>query len=199
MSEDDEVFREAMADVTPIVSKRSLGKTVRRGPTVGQLQRQEAAVASGRQEADPNYLTLGEVRRVHPHDILGWKLDGVQAAVFKKLRMGRYPIESTLDLHRKTVREARDAVYRFLNQALAKSWRCVLISHGRGEKSETPARIKSYVAHWLQEAPSVIAYHSAQRQHGGAGATYVLMRKSSKAREENREMHGQKGQPESGV
>ena len=192
-SEDDEAFREAMADVMPIESKRAVGGAPRKEPTIGQRQRQEAAVASGKQEADPNYLTLGEVRGVAPHDVLGWKLDGVQDAVFKKLRLGKYAIESTLDLHRKTVKEAREELFRFLNLAMAKEWRCVLISHGRGENSETPARIKSFVAHWLVEAPNVIAYHSAQRQHGGAGTTYVLMRKSSKAKEDNREMHGKKG------
>ncbi len=193
MSEDDKAFREAMADVMPIASKRAVGQSARKEPTIGQRQRQEAAVASGKQDADPNYLTLGEVRQVAPHDVVGWKLDGVQDAVFKKLRLGKYPIESTLDLHRRTVKDAREEIFRFLNLAIAKGWRCVLISHGRGVDSETPARIKSFVAHWLAEAPSVIGYHSAQRQHGGAGTTYALMRKSSKAMEDNREVHGQKG------
>ena len=194
-SRDDQAFRDAMADVMPIESKRSVAPAVRKKPTIGQQQRQEAAVASAGSDADPNYLTLGEVRQVAPHDVLGWKLDGVQDAVFKKLRLGKYPIESTLDLHRKTVKEAREETFRFLNLAMQKGWRCVLVSHGRGENRETPARIKSFVAHWLEEAPNVIAYHSAQRQHGGAGTTYVLMRKSAKAKEDNREAHGQKGTP----
>ncbi|NJN52019.1 MAG: hypothetical protein HC809_09830, partial [Gammaproteobacteria bacterium] len=62
----------------------------------------------------------------------------------------------------------------------------------RGERSATPARIKSYVVHWLGEMQEVLAYHSAERRHGGAGSVYVLLKKSASARELNRERHGLK-------
>jgi len=68
----------------------------------------------------------------------------------------------------------------------------VLISHGRGERSPTPARIKSYVAQWLSQVPDLIAWHSAARHHGGTGAVYVMLRKSPEAREAARERHGLK-------
>jgi len=35
----------------------------------------------------------------------------------------------------------------------------------------------------------VMAFHSAQRHHGGLGAVYVLFKKSEKARLENWEKH----------
>jgi hypothetical protein len=35
-----------------------------------------------------------------------------------------------------------------------------------------------------------MAYHSAQKQHGGAGAVYVLLKKSERLKEKNREEHG---------
>ena len=49
------------------------------------------------------------------------------------------------------------------------------------------AKIKSYVNHWLREIPEVLAYHSAQRHHGGVGAVYVLLRKSEQKKQQNRE------------
>jgi DNA-nicking Smr family endonuclease len=72
----------------------------------------------------------------------------------------------------------------------------VLIAHGRGEQSATPARLKSYVAHWLGQLPEVIAYSSADARHGGTGAVLVLLRKSFEAREETRESFGQKSDPD---
>ena len=48
--------------------------------------------------------------------------------------------------------------------------------------------IKSFVNKWLPELPAVLAYHTAQRHHGGSGATYVLLKKSADKKHENREM-----------
>lgn len=186
---EDEVFREAMSGVAPL---KQPPKVL---PPPGVLRTRRRAVATPVTTVtdDPNKLTLGHVPEVQPVDTLAWKKDGVQERVFKKLRQGKYAIQGDLDLHRKTVKEARVAVYDFLQLGLAKGWRTVSIAHGRGERSSTPARIKSYVAAWLRDAPEVIAFHSAQRKHGGTGAVYVMLRKSDSKREENRERHGQKG------
>ena len=195
---DEDFFREAMSDVAPLQGKQRVRPTG--GPieaTPAQLERRESALGNhDRKVADPNYLTVGEVPQLQPRDILEWKKDGVQNAVFARLKAGKYPVEASLDLHRHTVREARAAVFRFLNLAMAKGWRMVLIAHGRGEHSATPARIKSYVAAWLAEVPEVIAFHSAQNSQGGTGACYVLLKKSPQAREDNREQHGGKGEVE---
>ena len=60
--------------------------------------------------------------------------------------------------------------------------RCELISHGRGEGRNPPALLKSCVNHWLRELDEVLAFHSAQRRHGGVGATHVLFRKCARER-----------------
>lgn len=198
MSDDDEspdLFREAMSDVVPLDQKRVAPPAARpQEETPGQRQRREAAEGRrpGAEAEDPNYLTLGEVPPVHPRETLAWKKDGVQIEVFRKLKAGGYPLEGRLDLHRHTVREARQALFAFVGLARGKGWRTVLISHGRGEQSPTPARIKSYVAHWLSQIPEVIAYHSAAPRHGGTGSVYVMLKKTPEAREETRERHGQK-------
>jgi len=193
---DEDLFRAAMSDVEPLEQKRVSHE---RGPaeaTPAQLERREAASGNRPQDraTDPNYLTLGEVERLHPRDTLAWKKDGVQEEVFRKLRAGKYPIEARLDLHRLTVRESRAELFRFIGLAHAKGWRTVLVSHGRGERSPTPARIKSYVAHWLRQMPEIIAFHSAIQSQGGTGAVYVMVRKSDAARELARERHGLKSE-----
>lgn len=197
MSDDREsrdLFREAMSDVVPLAQKRVSPEAETPEATPAQLERQ--AAAEGRRgeagDVDPNYLTLGEVALVQPRDTLSWKKDGVQNEVFKRLKSGTYELHGRLDLHRHTVREARQALFGFFELARSKGWRNLLISHGRGERSPTPARIKSYVAHWLSQVPDVIAYHSAARHHGGTGSVYVMMKKSPEAREAARERHGLK-------
>ncbi|MGR5488606.1 Smr/MutS family protein, partial [Vibrio alfacsensis] len=65
----------------------------------------------------------------------------------------------------------------------------VLIVHGRGERSNPPALMKSYLAHWLTQIKDVQCVHSAQRFHGGSGAVYVMLRKSQEKKLENRERH----------
>lgn len=191
---EDTSFREAMSDVVPLAQKRVAPEPEPAAPTPAQQVRRDAAEGrrASAEAVDPNYLTLGEVAMLHPRETLSWKKDGVQHEVFRKLRGGRYPIDGRLDLHRHTVREARQALFDFLVLARRKGWRMVLLSHGRGERSATPARVKSYVAHWLSQVPEVIAFHSAARQHGGTGSVYVLLRKSEEARELAREQHGLK-------
>ena len=135
---------------------------------------------------------MGKYPPVDPFDEIAFKRDGVQTGVYRKLRLGRYPQEATLDLHRMTVREAREAVWRFVHDAQRAGLRSVIITHGRGDRSETPGRLKSYVAHWLPTLSAVLAFHSAQRHHGGYGACYVLLRKNAEKRQDNRERHARR-------
>ncbi len=189
---DDELFSSAMEDVAPIAKGRQQNLDVPRKSTGTYQHRRDAALGLENDKAEENFLTLAEVPMVQPLEYLEWKKDGVQRAVFDKLRRGGYAIEDRLDLHRKTVKQARDLVYLFVKRALARGQRCLLLSPGKGAFSDTPARLKSYVAAWLRAHPEIIAYCSAQRQHGGVGAVYVLVRKSDSSRELNREQHGGK-------
>jgi DNA-nicking Smr family endonuclease len=202
----DDDFRSAMSDVAPLGEKArkkarqeaqilESKKDMPRAVSLTQLERRYAALGIERTpKVDPNPLTLGEVPALAPRDVLEWKKDGVQHQVFARLKNGHYPIEGSLDLHRLSVKEARDAVFKFFRLAEAKRWRTVLIAHGRGEQSATPARLKSYVVHWLGQLPEVIAYASADRRHGGTGAVLVLVKKSAAAKEETRESFGQKSE-----
>lgn len=185
--DDDALFREAMSDVDRLEKPRAEPTRVRRPPTLAQLQRRRDAQDERVAEADPNYLHQGEVALVQPHDELSWKKDGVQLGVFRKLKQGAYPVDADLDLHRLTVREARQAVFRFLTHGRERGFRTLRIAHGRGERSDPPARMKSYVNHWLRQAPDVIAFHSAAKQQGGTGAVCLLLKKSPQQSEDNRE------------
>lgn len=193
---DEDNFRAAMSDVAPLRGSHQQkvppdGK--RKEATAAQLGRRESALGNKQLKASNlNPLTLGDVPQLQPRSVLNWKKDGVQHEVFQRLKNGKYTIEGSLDLHRLTVKEARGEILRFFDLAREKQWRTLLIAHGRGEKSQTPARLKSYVACWLNQVPDIIAFHSADQRHGGTGAVLVLLKKTRKAKEETREKYGLK-------
>jgi len=190
MTSDDALFLAEMDGVAPLAeSHLRVRAESPEAPSLAQLARRQAAANTAK---DNNTLTLGEVPPDDPFDEIAFKRDGVQTGVYRKLRLGRYPQEATLDLHRMTVREAREAVWRFVHDAQRAGLRSVIITHGRGDRSETPGRLKSYVAHWLPTLPLVLAFHSAQRHHGGYGACYVLLRKNAEKRQDNRERHARR-------
>ena len=88
-------------------------------------------------------------------------------------------MQDHLDLHGLTAAEARDAVDRFLTNAVRQGLRTVLIIHGRGLSSPGEPVLKSRLMQWLNRGvwrKWVMAYTSARRCDGGAGATYVLLR-----------------------
>lgn len=182
-------FLQAMHDVKPIAAADRVQLAT---PTdkLNAVRRRESAVAE--RVTDSNFLSEYHIELLDPNAFLEFKRDGVQHGVFRNLRLGKYPIDARLDLHRMTVEQARSGVYQFIRDCMANDIRCALITHGKGEGREQPALLKSCVAHWLPEFPEVMAFHSAQKQHGATGATYVLLRKSERKKLENWEMHHKK-------
>jgi DNA-nicking Smr family endonuclease len=135
--------------------------------------------------ADP--LAGEPIEMLSPSAELSFRRPGVQHGVFRNLRLGKYSLDARLDLHKLTVDQARREVYQFVQDCMANDVRSALITHGKGEWREKPAVLKSYVAHWLPQMNEVLAFHSAQKPHGGYGATYVLLRKSERKKSDNRE------------
>jgi DNA-nicking Smr family endonuclease len=189
-SEGDDLFSDAMSDVVPL--KRELRVSINRGPgserDSSMAQRRQAAERFP--EADRNTLSQREVQPLDPWYVLAFKRPGVQNGVFRKLKQGRYEAQSRLDLHRMTTERARREVFEFVEECHQLGLRSVLVIHGKGdvgENSEQGSILKGCVDLWLRELPVVQAFHSAQPQHGGTGAVYVLLRKSEEKKAENRE------------
>lgn len=188
MTEDDDaLFQQEMAGVRKIEVQRVELPTRRGGPSPAQLARRLAAMTDG--ERDENFLMTDYVEPVAPHDILEFSRDGVQEGVYRKLRLGKYSVDAVLDLHRKSVNQARDEVFEFLRDSHQYGLRCIMILHGKGERSDPPALLKSHVNKWLPELPQVMAFHSAQQHHGGSGAVYILLRKNERQKQANRDRH----------
>ena len=186
--DDMNAFKQEMSDVEPLKTEARVKLDKRKDQTASQAQRREAASAPT--VRDNNHLSTDFVEMVKPYDVLSLKKNGVQEGVFRKFRLGKYDLEARLDLHRKTVEHARKDVFRFIEDCMRYDLRTVIIVHGKGEREATPALLKSWVNKWLPEIDEVLAFHSAQQQHGGSGAVYVMLKKSERKKQETREKHG---------
>lgn len=188
MTKETDNFMDAMHDVQPLKKREKRVALERRSLDQITIEaRQEAAQADQDVLVDP--LANAEVEQLEANAILAFQLPGVQHGVYRQLRLGKYTIEARLDLHRMSVEQARMAVYQFIRDCISHDIRCALITHGKGEGRAKPAVIKSYVAHWLPQIKEVLAFHSAQKHHGGSGATYLLLKKSDRKKQENLERH----------
>lgn len=186
MIDDDDFFLREMQGVKKIKQVKKVDLSQPHKATDAQKLRQQSAT-SEKVSSDPNHLQHYEVERVQPHDELGFKCHGIQDGVFRKLRQGKYPIDARLDLHRMTIDTAREIVFSFINDCVKYDLRTVLILPGKGDRNiEEPALLKSHLIHWLPQLPDVMAFHTALPKDGGAGAMYVLLRKSASNKEQVR-------------
>lgn len=186
---DDDLFFQEMQGVKPIQTKARV-QLAKADLSKANAAARKLAAEKQAEVADKNHLQTSEVKRIGPHDILGYKRPGIQDGVFRKLRLGKYEIEARLDLHRRTVEQARSELFRFIHDCMDHDIRCILILPGKGDRNiEDPGILKSYLVHWLEDLDDVQAFHTAQKHHGGSGAFYVLLRKSERKKQEARERY----------
>ncbi|KAA5972178.1 MULTISPECIES: DNA endonuclease SmrA [unclassified Pantoea] len=183
--DDNDLFRDAMGDVTPLKDtittlwlKSPSTKAPRKAPDESVLE---------------NFLTRGDLEIIPLNTPLEYKADGIQQGIVDKLRRGEYKLDASLNLLRQPVETCRQALFNFMMQAHKLGLRNLLIIHGKGRDDESHANIvRSYLARWLQQFDDVQTFCVAQTRHGGAGALYVGLRKTDKARLENRERHAKR-------
>jgi len=184
---DDNDFGSLLGDdVQPITTPKRVSLDALKDGDVDKEKRRLAAQSLSEPKEDPLSVP---VERVDPLAVLSYQRPGVQHGVFKNLRLGKYALDARLDLHRLTVELARKSVFQFIQDCRETDVRCALVTHGKGEGRETPALLKSCVAHWLPQFDEVLAFHTAQKRHGSYGATYVLLKKSDKNKLETKERH----------
>ncbi|MEM1141702.1 MAG: DNA endonuclease SmrA [Pseudomonadota bacterium] len=188
MSDDENEFRNAMTDVSPLKSEDRVRLSKR--PEEGAAISARRAAAVAQKPRDNNTLVEDGVAPLDPWYILEFKRPGIQNGVFRKLKQGRYPFEARLDLHRMSVVRARKETFEFVNECHRMGLRSLMIVHGKGERgaaAEAVGILKGYVNHWLRQLELVQAFHSAQPRDGGTGAVYLLLAKSEAKKRENRE------------
>ena len=192
---DDKLFRAELTGVQPL--QVPVKVALNRSPISALATAARRESAQRELTAERNFLTLDHVEILDPYYPLEYKRPGVQNGVFRKLKQGKYPMDARLDLHRMTADHAREELFDFIREATAYDLRNVLIVPGRGTHSKAPeAILKSYVNKWLPEFEEVQAFCSAIPAHGGTGAVYVMLKKSEKKKQENRDRFNRGRVPE---
>lgn len=179
--EERRLFRQAMADVSPLCSKR-IDPTVRARPTPAEPLCEDPDAEAIRQLRRLVETGDGFVLR-HTAEYLEGSTEPMPPEMFRRLHGGYFSIQDHVDLHGLNLTAAKSHVDRFLEQAIAAGKRAVLVVHGRGRCSPGPPVLKRNLTRWLVSGRWkrwVIAFTSARFCDGGTGATYVLLRRTPK-------------------
>jgi DNA-nicking Smr family endonuclease len=174
---EEKLFKKAMEGVTPIPRSNYVGKGFRILLPEGSKNKEDRETllklrdlvryGRGFNVSDTPEYVEGTGYHVHP-------------AMARRLHRGDFSIQAHLDLHGLWADDAREVFENFLKWAVTNGKTGVLIIHGRGLSSPSDPILKNKVVDWLTRGPWrkwVVAYSSARCCDGGAGATYVLLRK----------------------
>jgi len=106
---------------------------------------------------------------------------GIDKSSAKKLKKGQHTIESQLDLHGMTQKQACVSINSFIQNSFHSGKRCVLIITGKGNKPDgSVGLLRMMVPRWLNEEPNrscVLAFSYAVPKDGGEGALYVMLKR----------------------
>ena len=167
--DDSDVFRQAMADVTPLPSSGRIDpEPANTPPRAFQKERDDRAAF--REMIDGDYMEGPEIG-----EELLWLKPGYRQRVLKRLRKGYFSIEDTIDLHHMDVDTAKQVLLDFIDNAVSRNKGCVRVIHGKGLRSRDLPRLKVMTNRVLFKHPRVIAYASCRPVDGGTGATDVLL------------------------
>jgi DNA-nicking Smr family endonuclease len=174
-SDDEDFFRRAVADVSPLrASRRAVSATPRRPPVAAQRNRDEQDALA---ESLAGPLSLDDA--LETGEELVYLRDGLPRQVLRKLRRAHWVIEANLDLHGMNRGEAALGVAEFMRRCRLRGARCVRIVHGKGlgSRNREPV-LKGLVRKWLMMREEVLAFCQAPATHGGSGAVLVLLKAS---------------------
>jgi DNA-nicking Smr family endonuclease len=104
----------------------------------------------------------------------------------RRLSRGAVMPDSSIDLHGHTLDGAYRALDAALDRAIARGDRVLLLVTGKpprpdSERPHARGRIRAAVGDWLaasRHADRIAAVRGAHPRHGGAGALYIVLRRS---------------------
>jgi DNA-nicking Smr family endonuclease len=170
---DDEIFQDAMANVREIKEFRVI--PVKKPPRIERHSMQ----------ADNSIEILRKIvngdRKIRLSDTgeyIEWMRPDIRKDIVQRLHRGDFSVQDFIDLHGMTLKEAEEALYLFINEAVKKGLFCVKVIHGRGLRSPGGPVLKEALRKWLQFTFKkwVLAYSTAKDCDGGLGATYVILK-----------------------
>ena len=175
LSEDDKaLFRDAVGEVKSLTNDKAPDTSTKPTARVTSSQNDNRSVM----ESLLSELSESDLLETGEH--LSYTAPGVQRAVLRKLKSGKYAIQAELDLHGLNLAIAKNELNSFLIDCQHRRLLCVRIIHGKGRKTvEKSPRMKPAVNQWLQGSKKVLAFCSARSNDGGTGAVYALLKRTT--------------------
>jgi len=171
--QDENLFRNAMTGVTPL--EKSTFVHEQEKPKAKRIQHADDSDIFSFNDPLSDELEIADVAG---EEVLSYCRSGIQKNVFKKLRSGGYRISDELDLHGSSIKQAKQLLVYYLQEAVQFEGCCIRIIHGKGQRSSSQKPVlKTHVNHWLEEHERVLAFHSCKIKDGGTGAVYVLLKR----------------------
>lgn len=168
-AEDRALWRLVTKDAKPMTGRKAAKPAAGESP-----QKTEPATGRARPIGPKPAPVADKAKAIDP----GARAD-VDRRTADRLRRGKLPIERRLDLHGFREVAAERHLAEFLASASRDGLRCVLVITGKGPGREGGV-LRQKLPQWLNQPINrsrVIAFASAQPQHGGHGAVYVLLRR----------------------
>ena len=175
--DDETILRRALEGVRPLNGDRRV-RTPVEPPMTHTIVNEDAEVI-----AQLSDLVSGQL----PFDITesdeyveGYRV-GLDPRLVSELRRGKFAVQAHFDMHGLIQSDAKEALKTFIIASVRKGLRTVLVVHGRGLRSPGGHSILKHAsAGWLSHGAiggHVLAFTTARRTDGGAGATYVLLKR----------------------
>jgi len=186
--DDDMSFHRMMSGVKPLDTgaKSRVPVTTEVQPGAQRLKATELmakAAAEAEQALAHLHSIVDEVARFEVSDdgrrVEGRRVDAPPDLV-RSLRRGMLPVDARLDLHGLTAPQAQERLVEFLRTMRTRNERCVLVIHGKGERSPGAGVLRGEIAAWLSQGRArehVTAFATARDDDGGEGAVYVALRR----------------------
>jgi DNA-nicking Smr family endonuclease len=168
-----QLWARVMATVRPL---RGLPAATKPLPVTEQTKPVAAAAA-------PKSAPAAKPRPAASRPLPGTTLDG---GWDRRLTRGVIQPDASLDLHGHTLASAHAMLDAGLDRAIARGDRVLLLVTGKpprpeSERPHARGAIRAAIADWLaasRHAGSIAAVRSAHPRHGGAGALYIVLRRT---------------------
>lgn len=168
--DDAMLFREAVGPVKPLPESALPPSKPKPRPAARMAERDEIEARSEFQRG------LDDLSALAAGDTLSYRRDTLPAALFQRLKRGRFSVQDELDLHGATVAQAQSMLRLFIAEAHAHDFGCVRIIHGKGRRDDGGMPVlKNLVDRVLRQRADILAFHSAPAAQGGTGAVLVLL------------------------
>jgi DNA-nicking Smr family endonuclease len=176
MRSDEEIFRDAMADVREIREFREIPLRKARKIELPSMHEYDYL-------EDLKRIVSGEIRirLSDTGEYIEWTGPDVRRDIVQRLHHGDFSVQDYIDLHGMTLGEAREALDLFFKEAMGKHFSCIKVIHGRGLRSPGEPVLKEAFKKWLhgRYKKCILAYSTARDCDGGLGATYVILKSVS--------------------